>query len=74
MGKSYLKSESQLNAEMGTIAKSLPEDGVIFLTLLISKRYISYTELRKKFGKTLDFPSCIILSSLNAALTLNFLL
>ena len=30
-----------------TVANPLPENGVIFLTLLISKRYIPYTDLRK---------------------------
>ena len=30
-----------------TVAKSLPENEVILLTLLISKRYIPYTDLRK---------------------------
>ena len=32
---------------IGTVANSLPENEIILLTLLISKRYISYTELRK---------------------------
>ena len=32
---------------IGTVAKSLPENEVILLTLLISKRYIPYTDLRK---------------------------
>ena len=31
-----------------TVANSLPENKVILLTLLISKRYITYTDLRKK--------------------------
>ena len=30
-----------------TVANSLPENEVILLTLLISKRYIPYTDLRK---------------------------
>ena len=30
-----------------TVANSLPENEVILLTLLISGRYIPYTELRK---------------------------
>ena len=34
---------------IGTVANSLPENGVILLTLLISKRYIPYTDLRKYF-------------------------
>ena len=32
----------------GTVANSLPENVVILLTLLISKRYIPYANLRKK--------------------------
>ena len=32
---------------IGTVANSLPENEVILLTLLISKRYIPYTDLRK---------------------------
>ena len=33
---------------IGTVANSLPENEVILLTLLISKRYVSYTDLAKK--------------------------
>lgn len=33
-----------------TVANSLPKNEVIFLTLLISKRYIPYTDLRKISG------------------------
>ena len=33
-----------------TVAKSLPENEVILLTHLISKRYIPYTDLRKIYG------------------------
>jgi len=32
-----------------TVANSLPENEVILLTLLISKRYIPYTDLQKIF-------------------------
>ena len=32
-----------------TVANSLPENKVILLTLLISSRYIPYTDLGKKF-------------------------
>ena len=32
-----------------TVANSLPKNEVILLTLLISKRYIPYTDLRKNF-------------------------
>lgn len=39
-------------AAIRTVAKSLPENEVILLTLLISKRYIPYTDLRKILGKT----------------------
>ena len=33
-----------------TVANSLPKNEVILLTLLISKRYIPYTDLRKISG------------------------
>ena len=33
-----------------TVANSLPENEEILLTLLISKKYIPYTDLRKYFG------------------------
>lgn len=33
-----------------TVAKSLPQNVVILLTLLIPKRYIPYTDLRKNDG------------------------
>ena len=33
-----------------TVTNSLPENEVILLTLLISKRYIPYTDLHKKAG------------------------
>lgn len=33
-----------------TVAYSLPENEEILLTLLISKKYIPYTDLRKYFG------------------------
>ena len=32
---------------IGTVANSLPENEVILLTLLISKRYIPYTDLQR---------------------------
>ena len=41
---------------IGTVASSLPENEVILLTLLISKRYISYTDLRKIFVTKTYFP------------------
>jgi len=36
---------------IGTVANSLPESEVISLTLLISKRYILFAELRNKSYK-----------------------
>ncbi len=41
---------------IGTVAKSLPQNVVILLTLLISKRYIPYTELQKIFVTKTYFP------------------
>lgn len=38
-----------------TVANSLPENEVILLTLLISKKYIPYTDLAKKFGLFYSF-------------------
>ena len=35
---------------IGTVANSLPQNEVILLTLLISKRYILYTDLLNKFA------------------------
>ena len=43
-----------------TVANSLPENEVILLTLLISKRYIPYTDLLKNYGK-LSVPPGFIL-------------
>ena len=40
---------------IGTVANSLPENEAILLTLLISKRYIPYTDLHKIYGKTSEF-------------------
>ena len=39
-------SKAMQPTAIGTVANSLPENKVILLTLLISKRYISYTDLR----------------------------
>lgn len=39
---------------IGTVANSLPENEVILLTLLISKRYIPYTDLRKISGISVE--------------------
>ena len=47
---------------IGTVAKSLPQNVVILLTLLIPKRYIPYTDLRKNFGFTLISPEILTLS------------
>ena len=38
-------------AAIRTVAYSLPQNEVILLTLLISRRYIPYTDLHKFFGK-----------------------
>ena len=38
-----------------TVANSLPENEVILLTLLISKRYIPYTDLQKIYGMAVKF-------------------
>ena len=40
---------------IGTVAKSLPQNVVILLTLLIPKRYIPYTDLRKICGISAEF-------------------
>ena len=37
-----------------TVTNSLPENEVTLLTLLISKRYIPYTDLHKIHGKTAE--------------------
>ena len=42
-------SKAMQPTAIGTVANSLPENKVILLTLLISKRYISYTDLRKNY-------------------------
>ena len=34
---------------IGTVANSLPQNEVIFLTILILNRYVPYTDLRKIF-------------------------
>lgn len=40
-------SKAMQTTAIGTVANSLPENEVILLTLLISKRYIPYTDLVK---------------------------
>ena len=40
-------SKAMQTTAIRTVANSLPENGVILLTFLISKRYIPYTDLRK---------------------------
>ena len=40
------KSKAMQTTAIETVANSLPENKVILLTLLISKRYIPYTDLR----------------------------
>ncbi len=42
---------------IGTVAKSLPQNVVILLTLLIPKRYIPYTDLLKNFAFDSDLLS-----------------
>lgn len=42
------------NTAIRTVANSLPQNEVTLLTLLISKRYISYTDLQKIFEITLQ--------------------
>lgn len=42
-------SKAMQTTAIRTVANSLPENEVILLTLLISRRYIPYTDLRKKF-------------------------
>lgn len=44
-------SKAMQTTAIRTVANSLPENGVILLTFLISKRYIPYTDLRKNFEK-----------------------
>lgn len=43
-------SKAMQTTAIRTVAKSLPQNAVILLTFLISRRYIPYTDLRKKFG------------------------
>ena len=45
---------------IGTVAKSLPQNVVILLTLLIPKRYIPYTDLRKIPKKTNKMPEILL--------------
>ena len=48
-----------------TLANPLPENEVILLTLLISKRYIPYTDLRKIRGKNHGFRQIIAMDIAN---------
>ena len=43
-------SKTMHTTAIGTVAKSLPQNEVILLTLLISNRYIPYTDLPKISG------------------------
>ena len=43
-------SKAMQTTAIRTVANSLPENEVILLTLLISKRYIPYTDLQKISG------------------------
>lgn len=47
-------SKAMQTTAIRTVTNSLPENEVILLTLLISKRYIPYTDLRKIFEITLQ--------------------
>ena len=40
-------SKAMQTTAIGTVVNSLPENKVILLTLLISKRYIPYTDLQR---------------------------
>ena len=53
-----------------TVANSLPNNGIKLLTLLISKRYIPYTDLRKLFAKSiiLSKKDCLLMLKLNIAM------
>ncbi len=51
-----------------TVAKSLPENGVILLTLLISGGYIPYTDLRKIYGTGMYFGIRFLRAFLKAGL------
>ncbi len=51
---SYLTSKAMQTAAIRTVAYSLPQNEVILLTLLISRRYIPYTDLRKISGISAD--------------------
>lgn len=44
-------SKAMQTTAIRTVANSLPQNEVILLTLLISKRYIPNTDLRKIHGK-----------------------
>ncbi len=43
-------SKARQTVTIRTVANSLPENGIFLLTLLILKRYIPYTDLRKNFA------------------------
>lgn len=47
-----------------TVANSLPEKGVILLTLLISDRYILFAELLNKFRNFIRDTSLFMLNSI----------
>ena len=53
--KSYQTSKAMQTTAIRTVANSLPENKVILLTLLISSRYIPYTDLAKIYGITAGF-------------------
>ncbi|MDD5782879.1 MAG: hypothetical protein PUD30_08490, partial [Muribaculaceae bacterium] len=53
-------SKAMQTTAIRTVANSLPENEVILLTLLISKRYIPYTDLPKNYGKPSVLPGFIL--------------
>lgn len=62
--KGYLNkiSKAMQTTAIRTVAYLLPKNEVNLLTLLISKGYIPYTNLRKNFGFTLISPEILTLS------------
>lgn len=48
-------------AAIRTVANSLPQNKVILLTILISNRYIPYTDLKKIVGAPKDYEfTCLL--------------
>ena len=57
---------------IGTVANSLPKNEVILLTLLISKRYIPYTDLLKIYGISAGFWQINAIEIGNKAVRMDF--